>query len=88
MNLREQFEKLHPVPFGVVFADESYVPDNPFLSAEDWAIVRRLAETQNSLWQGFRSGRLFGLDEAREFTSKHEFAGEIAIEIDAAKEPK
>ena len=80
MELREQFEKLHPVPEGVVFdGDTYYAPDS-------WRWP--LAVKQQAIWQGFQSGRLFGLDEAREFTSKHEYAGEIAIEIDTTKEPK
>lgn len=82
MNLREQFEKLHPVPEGIYWQESitNYACDFKHSLATLW--------NYKHCWQGFQSGRLFGLDEAREFTSKPEYAGEIAIEIDAAKEPK
>ena len=62
--IRDEFEKLHPVPFGVVFADDTYVPENPFLEAEEWATMRRLSEKQQHLWQGFQAGHAAGLEDA------------------------
>lgn len=99
MELRELFEKLHPVPDAdsIVFDHNynCYVPKpakNPsvFIGRNGQAIL------QTNLWQGFQSGHAAGLEDAAEEVQKHFIRGEslaglfssIAAAIRAMKEPK
>ena len=55
MELREQFEKLHPVPEGMYFRGPDYSFDDPVGDTFGCAVY-------NALWQGFQSGHAAGLD--------------------------
>ena len=50
MELREQFEKLHPVPEGVSWSDGLGMYACEFLAYQN------AEKRQNGLWQGFQSG--------------------------------
>ena len=63
MSLRERFEKLFPVPEGVVFEDDAYYSKdyNFYVQAENDA------QAQNTLWIGFQAGHAAGLERACDF---------------------
>ena len=89
MELRELFEKLHPVPEGMYFRGPDYSFDDPVGDTFGCAVY-------NALWQGFQSGHAAGLEDAAEEVQKHFIRGEslaglfssIAAAIRAMKEPK
>jgi len=89
MNLREQFEKLHPAPEGVRYDS---ITTRPYYAAPDeikGADNRWKAELQNALWQGFQSGHAAGLEDAIKAVCETE--GKIVSQvraIRAMKEPK
>jgi len=96
-ELRTEFERLHPVPEGVVFEDDAYYSKETtfYLQAESDAIG------QNTLWIGFQSGHAAGLEAAakecermemfpgaRQASSAHTDVWAAAAAIRAMKEPK
>ena len=95
MELRELFEKLHPVPVQIEFDGPNgpgYYPKKQYYG--DWS--KRLAWDHNIMWGTFQSGHAAGLEDAAEEVQKHFIRGEslaglfssIAAAIRAMKEPK
>ena len=87
MNLREQFEKLHPVPKNVVWlpSNEMYWTFTEFGETDIVAM-----KEHNALWQGFQSGHAAGLEDAAKFLDEWNTAigDDLAKSIRAMKEPK
>ena len=83
MTLREQFEKLHPVPEGMYFRGSDYSFDDPVGDTFGCAVY-------NALWQGFQSGHAAGLEDAAKFLDEWNTAigDDLAKSIRAMKEPK
>ena len=88
MELREQFEKLHPVPEGIVWRQDSYMPEVGFRYVRHPAW--KVAERHTDLWQGFQSGHAAGLEAAAKFLDEWNTAigDDLAKSIRAMKEPK
>lgn len=57
MELREQFEKLHPMPEGVSWSDGLGMYACEFLAYQN------AEKRQNALWQGFQAGHAAGLEQ-------------------------
>ena len=85
MNLREHFEKLHPVPKNVVWlpSNEMYWTFTEFGETDIVAM-----KEHNALWQGFQSGHAAGLEAALKVCEVYTYADIAANEIRAMKEPK
>ena len=83
MELREQFEKLHPVPEGMYFRGPDYSFDDPVGDTFGCAVY-------NALWQGFQSGHAAGLEDAAKFLDEWNTAigDDLAKSIRAMKGPK
>lgn len=85
MNLREQFEKLHPVADGAKWSDHygCYIHEH-IAPIPSW--VRKY----NVTFRGFQSGHAAGLEDAAKYLEgEGEHFGEwFAAAIRAMKEPK
>ena len=90
MNLRERFEKLHPVPGGCRYGDwDKYIESHHGGIGLDDEETLAL-EHYNALWQGFQSGHAAGLEAAAKFLDEWNTAigDDLAKPIRAMKEPK
>ena len=78
---RELFEKLHPVPDCVEWAEDGYYLIPGWVGAIN-------IQRYNSLWQGFQSGHAAGLEDALKACEVYTYADVAANAIRAMKEPK
>ena len=85
MSLRDDFEKLFPVPHPAKWSEHlgCYSPEyqsDPALAN----LAVRVANSHNVLWQGFQAGHAAGLEAAAKYVEDEGYAG-LPIGIRAMK---